>query len=106
MLQLVQIVVYWCTLTAPMDSFNPHQLNASLKFVRENPATCREEPAQLLEAGVTVEQCQSHNMLYYMPGWLQEHPNTLYLGARCEVHRPEPLEIYPLPEQPRAAGSP
>jgi hypothetical protein len=50
MLQLVQIVVYWCTLTAPIDSFNPHQLGASLKFVREHPATCREEPTQFLEA--------------------------------------------------------
>ena len=61
MLQLVQIVVYWCTLTAPIDSFNPHQLGASLKFVREHPATCREEPTQLLEAGVTLEECQSQN---------------------------------------------
>jgi hypothetical protein len=106
MLQLVQIVVYWCTLTAPIDSFNPHQLNASFKFVQENPETCQEEPAQLLEAGVTLEECQSQHLLHYMSGWLQKHPNTLYLGARCEVHRPEPLEISPLPEQAGAAGSP
>ena len=31
MLQLVQIVVYWCTLTAPIDSFNPHQLGSFLE---------------------------------------------------------------------------
>ena len=106
MLQLVQIVVYWCTLTAPIDSFNPHQLGASLKFVREHPATCREEPTQLLEAGVTLEECQSLNLLHFMPGWLQQHPNSLFLGARCELNRPEPLEIYPLPEQVRTEGPP
>ena len=98
--QPIVMIVYWCLASVSLDSFNPHQLNASKAFVKEHPAECAATPSDFIqEPNVDVSVCRQRSMLSFMPGWLQKNPGKLYLGADCELYkkeRPEPLDLQAL----------
>jgi len=100
---LIAIVVYSCLASAPLDDFNPHMVGAVQAYVARHPGICSAEPPLILEAGLTLEECQSQGFLRFMPDWITNHPDRVYLGAPCFVHRPEPLELHPLPQNSSAA---
>jgi hypothetical protein len=100
----VAIVVYSCLATAPLDDFNPHQIGAVQSFVARHPGICSAEPPLILEADVSLEECQARGFLRFMPDWQAEHPERVYLGSPCFVHTPEPLVIHALPQS--ADGQP
>lgn len=87
------IVVFWCLPSAPVDSFNPSQLNAVSKFVAANPATCGSDYPEEVDGPETVAQCRSHAILNYMPGWLQRNPGKLYMTAECFERARDPLDL-------------
>ena len=98
---LVAVVVYWCLATAPLDSFNPHMVNAVKTFVAHNPATCHATLGEVLEdRSVDVDLCRRRQMFAYMPGWLQKPENAgkVYLGADCIAEKREPLDLQALKE--------
>jgi hypothetical protein len=93
---IIAITVLWCLNSAPFDQFNPHQLGAAQAFVRAYPDVCGVDPPLILERDVTLEQCQSQGFLHLLPGYHENRPGRVYMGAPCVVHQPEPLEIYSL----------
>jgi hypothetical protein len=99
---LIAIVVYSCLASAPLDDFNPHMLGAVQAYVTRHPGICSAEPPLILERDITLEECQSQGFLHFMPNWIAAHQDRVYLGAPCFVHRPEPLELYPLPQNASA----
>lgn len=100
---LIAVVVFWCVSSAPIDSYNPHQLGAVQKFVKANPATCHVQQGDILDVpNLTVATCRQRQMIAYMPGWLQKNEGKLYLGADCIPYRPEhvePLDLQALKER-------
>ena len=84
----IAIIVYSCIASAPLDDFNPHQINAAQIYTKAHPGICRVDPPVVLENDMTLEQCQSQAMLQIMPGWMTEHPDRVWLGAKCENHEP------------------
>ena len=84
----IAIIVYSCIASAPLDDFNPHQINAAQIYTKAHPGICRVDPPVVLENDMTLEQCQSRAMLQIMPGWITGHPDRVWLGAKCENHEP------------------
>jgi hypothetical protein len=84
MVPSIAIIVYSCLSTASFDDFNHHQINAALIYVRAHPSICGADPPVVLESDMTLEQCQSRVMLQFMSGWMIEHPDQVWLGAKCE----------------------
>lgn len=99
MFQTVAIVVYSCLATATFNDFNPHTLDAAKHYVASHPELCMAEPPLILDAEVTLEQCRSRAMLGFMPGWLKQHPDRVWLGARCEEHQPADIIMGPAKDQ-------
>lgn len=97
------VVVYWCFAATSMDAFNPHQLNAVKKFVAEHRSQCHTQQTDMLdEPGLTVEGCKARQMVYYMPSWVQKHPDKIFMGADCiPFYRapPEPLDLQALKDK-------
>lgn len=87
------VVVFWCVASAPIDTFNPHQLNAVEKFVAANPDTCHASPPEEVEGPKTVAECEARAITEYMPGWLPKNEGKLYLTARCFQRKYEPLDL-------------
>jgi hypothetical protein len=100
----VAIVVYSCLASAPLDDFNPHMVGAVQAYVAQHPGICAAAPPLILQVDVSFEECQSQGLLHFMPGWQQNHPDRVYLGAPCFVHRPEPLEFHALTRETSAAN--
>ena len=100
----VAIVVYSCLASAPLDDFNPHMVGAVQAFVASHPGVCSADPPLILEADVSLEECQIRGVAHFMPDWQAAHPDRVYLGAPCFVHTPEPLELRALPQS--ADGQP
>jgi hypothetical protein len=73
-------------------------LNAVQAFVASHPGICSADPPLILQADVSLEECQTHGFLHFMPGWIKDHPERVYLGSPCIVHTPEPLVIHALPQ--------
>ena len=88
MLRNIAIIVYSCLASASLDDFNPHQINAAVIYTQAHPDICRADPPVVLENDMTLEQCQSQAMLQLMPGWMTEHTDRVWLGAKCENHEP------------------
>ena len=99
---LIAIVIYSCLASAPLDDFDPHMIGAVQAFVASHAGICSAEPPLILERGITLEECQREGFLHFMPHWIAAHPDRVYLGAPCVVHRPEPLELHPLPQNASA----
>jgi hypothetical protein len=95
----IAIIVYSCLATATFDDFDPHQVNAAAGYVARHPGICRQESPLILETDVSLEECQSQGFLNFMPEWMQEHPDRVWLGNRCEPHQSETIEFHPLREQ-------
>ena len=85
----VAIVVYSCLASLSFDDFNPHQLNAAGAYVAAHPGVCEAEPPLFLGDELTLEQCRWGAMLHYMPGWIKDHPDRVWLGATCESREPD-----------------
>jgi hypothetical protein len=93
----IAIVVYSCAASASFDDFDPHRLDAAKHYVLAHPQLCQAEPPLILDAEVTLEQCRSRAMLNFMPGWLKEHPQRVWLGAKCEEHKPQDVIMGAMP---------
>lgn len=100
----VAIVVYSCLASAPFDDFNPHMVGAAQAYVARHPGICAADPPLLLEADVTVQECQSQGMLHFLPQWQSQHPDRVFLGAPCFVHQPEPVEFHALEGETSASN--
>ena len=96
---LIAIIVYSCLASAPLDDFNPHVVGAVQGYVARHPDICSADPPLLLERDTSFEECQSQGLLHILPEWQKDHPDRVYLGAPCFVHRPEPLELHALKEE-------
>jgi hypothetical protein len=101
---LIAIIVYSCLASAPLDDFNPHIVGAVQAYVARHPDVCSADPPLLLERDVNFQECQSLGFLHILPDWQKGHPDRVYLGAPCSVHRPEPLEIHALKPETSAAN--
>lgn len=95
----ISIVVFSCAASAAFDDFNPHRLDAAQHYVLEHPQICMVEPPLILDAEVTLEQCRSRAMLGFMPGWLRQHPDRVWLGAKCEEHKPQDVIMGAMPRE-------
>lgn len=102
MFPIIAIVVYSCAAGASFDDFNPHRLDAVKLYVAEHPQICQAEPPLILDAEVSLQQCQSRAMLGFMPGWMRQHPDRVWLGAKCEEHKPQDVIMGPVPREDHA----
>lgn len=89
------IVVFWCLSSTPLDSFNPHQVDAAQKFWAANRATCGTSPAEEISGPASVADCRSWAFVHYQPDWLSKAQNRgrLYLHAECFERWREPLDL-------------
>jgi hypothetical protein len=93
----IAIVVFSCAASASFDDFNPHRLDAAKLYVIEHPEICQADPPLVLDAEVTLEQCRSRAMLNFMPGWMKQNPERVWLGAKCEEHKPQDVIMGAMP---------
>jgi hypothetical protein len=77
------IVIYSCLATAPLDDFDPHRIDAAAHYVSLHPDVCREEPPLLLGEAESTQQCQTRAMMDVMPGWSQQNPERVWIGANA-----------------------
>lgn len=106
---VIFVVVYWCLASAPLDTFDPHQVDAVARFVSANPATCHASPPVVIvrtdgDMGISLNECRARQIIAYMPTWLQDPTNVgrVYLGAEClerDPSRPEPLNLQALKDR-------
>lgn len=90
------IVVLWCLETAPLDSFDPHRVNAARQFVADNPATCHADPPEYVRGPRSVEQCRGWAMLHWMPRWLSRSSSAGKVFLTVECHEDvvsDPLDM-------------
>ena len=98
----IAIVVFSCAAGASFDDFNPHRLDAARLYVTEHSEICQTDPPLMLDAEVSLEQCQSRAMLGFMPSWLKDHPDRVWLGAKCEEHKPLDVIMGAMPREEEA----
>ena len=95
MLPTVAIVVCSCIASASFDDFDPHRVDAAGHLVRQHPDICRADPPLVLDAEVSLAQCQARAFLSFMPSWIQGHPDRIWLGTRCEEHSGQDIIMGP-----------
>lgn len=78
---MVVIVVYSCMAGFSHGGFNPHQINAADHYIDAHPGICEREPPTPVD--VSLEECQSHAFLGWLPSWGAANPDRIWLGARC-----------------------
>lgn len=92
-----EITVYWCLAfqIKDRDDFNPHSNGggAVANYVKAHPGICGISDPEIVE--VTMEECQQHSVLYYVPQWEAHHPGKMALGAPCSEYDPHRLDIRP-----------